>query len=133
MQRHMVDYHQRYMRLITDGTTAKPEYMRYYNARSPNSRDVGHRLNDVSPCTPTRYISGKIDNDMSIVDFVVHQSVEEMVGALIGADVHMDKMSNKELGVDAHDVPADGDCKSGRPKFESSRFVTQPTLRFCRF
>ena len=22
----------------------------------------------------------------------------------------MDKMSNKELGVDAHDVPADGDC-----------------------
>ena len=23
--------------------------------------------------------------------------------------------------------------ESGRPKFESSRFVSQPTLRFCRF
>ena len=55
-------------------------------------------------------LPGKIDNGAPSADFVVHQSVEQMVEALVRADVHMDTMSNKELGVEAHDVPADGDC-----------------------
>ena len=61
-------------------------------------------------CTPSLYATGKIDNGAPSADFVVHQSVEQMVEALVRADVHMDTMSNKELGVEAHDVPADGDC-----------------------
>lgn len=84
--------------------------MRYFSARSPKSCDVGHAMNDVSPCTPSLYATGKIDNGAPSADFVVHQSVEQMVEALVRADVHMDTMSNKELGVEAHDVPADGDC-----------------------
>ena len=105
-----MDYLERYTRLITDGTPQRPEYMRYFSARSPKSCDVGHAMNDVSPCTPSLYATGKIDNGAPSADFVVHQSVEQMVEALVRADVHMDTMSNKELGVEAHDVPADGDC-----------------------
>ena len=81
--------------------------MRYFSARSPKSCDVGHAMNDVSPCTPSLYATGKIDNGAPSADFVVHQSVEQMVEALVRADVHMDTMSNKELGVEAHDVPAE--------------------------
>ena len=94
-----MDYHQRYISLITDATPHRPEYMRYFSARSPKSCDVGHAMNDVSPCTPTLYATGKIDNGAPSADFVVHQSIEEMVEALVWADVHMDRMSNKELGV----------------------------------
>ena len=84
--------------------------MRYFSARCPKSRDVVHAMNDVSPCTPSLYATGKIDNGAPSADFVVHQSVEQMVEALVRADVHMDTMSNEEIGVEAHDVPADGDC-----------------------
>ena len=28
----------------------------------------------------------------------------------LGADKHMDKLSNEEVGADVHDVPGDGDC-----------------------
>ena len=97
MQRHMMDYRERYTRLITDGTPQRPEYMRYFSARSPKSCDVGHAMNDVSPCTQSLYATGKIDNGAPSADFVVHQSVEQMVEALVRADVHMDTMSNKEL------------------------------------
>eukprot|EP01043_Picozoa_sp_COSAG02_P099229 COSAG02_NODE_35345_length_469_cov_165.113514_1_plen_96_part_01 len=96
-----MDYLERYTRLITDGTPQRPEYMRYFSARSPKSCDVGHAMNDVSPCTPSLYATGKIDNGAPSADFVVHQSVEQMVEALVRADVHMDTMSNKELGVEA--------------------------------
>ena len=105
-----MDYLERYTRLITDGTPQRPEYMRYFSARCPKSRDVVHAMNDVSPCTPSLYATGKIDNGAPSADFVVHQSVEQMVEALVRADVHMDTMSNEEIGVEAHDVPADGDC-----------------------
>ena len=91
-----MDYLERYTRLITDGTPQRPEYMRYFSARSPKSCDVGHAMNDVSPCTPSLYATGKIDNGAPSADFVVHQSVEQMVEALVRADVHMDTMSNKE-------------------------------------
>ena len=84
-----MDYHQRYIRLITDATPHKPEYMSYFEARSPKSCDVSP-MNDVSPCTPTLYNAGKIDIGAPSADFVVHQFVEEMVEALVLADVHMD-------------------------------------------
>ena len=57
-----MDYLERYTRVITDGTPQRPEYMRYFSARSPKSRDVVHAMNDVSPCTPSLYATGKIDN-----------------------------------------------------------------------
>jgi hypothetical protein len=78
-----MDYLERYTRLITDGTPQRPEYMRYFSARSPKSCDVGHAMNDVSPCTPSLYATGKIDNGAPSADFVVHQSVEQMVEALV--------------------------------------------------
>jgi hypothetical protein len=79
----MMDYLERYTRLITDGTPQRPEYMRYFSARSPKSCDVGHAMNDVSPCTPSLYATGKIDNGAPSADFVVHQSVEQMVEAFV--------------------------------------------------
>ena len=85
-----MDYLERYTRLITDGTPQRPEYMRYFSARSPKSCDVGHAMNDVSPCTPSLYATGKIDNGAPSADFVVHQSVEQMVEALVRADVPRD-------------------------------------------
>jgi hypothetical protein len=54
--------------------------------------------------------STMIEGSLPFLDREVQQTVETMVESLVFADKHMDTVSNRDLGVEVHDVLADGDC-----------------------
>jgi len=88
----------KYVHHIADVSPPKPEYMQHFLRR-------GHTFAEMEAAHSTM-----IEGSLPFLDREVQQTVETMVESLVFADKHMDTVSNRDLGVEVHDVPADGDC-----------------------
>ena len=111
----LVNYVQQYVRHIADGSMPKAEYVEHFEARSPRALGGQHILSGGQPHSPAfakieAHLSTEIENSMPYMGLEVQQVVEDMVEGVVCADKHMDMVSNRELGVDVHDVVGDGDC-----------------------
>eukprot|EP01043_Picozoa_sp_COSAG02_P010426 COSAG02_NODE_366_length_23740_cov_20.235904_5_plen_112_part_00 len=109
--------------------------MRHFEAITPRALDGRYVLTSGSPPS---HAFAEIEGSLPFLDREVQQAVESMVESLVFADRHMerfvttsnrlevvtkresmveslvfadrhmDKLSNHDLGVEVHDVPADG-------------------------
>ena len=99
------EYVSKYVRQISDGTPPKAEYVRHFEARSPRV------LGGQALVQAFDHIKAKHSTEIEpFVDLEVQYAIGDVVSSLVLADAHVDRMSNKDVGVDVHNVPADGDC-----------------------
>ena len=106
----------KYVQHIADASSPKAEYVRHFEAVTPRALDGRYLLTSGSP--PSHAFaeieaanSTMIEGSLPFLDREVQQTVETMVESLVFADQHMDNLSNHDLGVEVHDVPA---CKLGQ-------------------
>ena len=97
----------KYVQHIADVSSPKAEYVRHFEAVAPRALDGRYLLTSGSPPS---HAFAEVEGSLPFLDREVQQTVETMVESLVFADKHMDNLSNHDLGVEVHDVPADGDC-----------------------
>ena len=97
----------KYVQHIADVSSPKAEYVRHFEAVTPRAPDGRYLLTSGSPPS---HAFAEVEGSLPFLDREVQQTVETMVESLVFADKHMDNLSNHDLGVEVHDVPADGDC-----------------------